>query len=117
MLLRREELASHVASHVGVPIAFAEYGVRVVLSAIGPYLAPENRALVAQELPGKLAAAIDHDVPRRPIDPHWLLPGMRPGQAHELIATVCRTLATRLSAGALTLLREALPPETARLFR
>jgi len=115
MQSRREELASHVADRAGVPVAFADYGLRAVLTAIGPQLSPTGRELVADELPPTLAPALE-STPIRALDPHDLLPGMRPGQAHALVASVCRVLADELSTDALAALRAALSPELARLL-
>ena len=112
---RRQKLALHVANRAGVPLTFADYGLRAVLTAIGPQLSPTGRELVAEELPPALAPELSSG-PMRELDPHDLMPGMRPGQAHAIVVSVCRVLADELSPEALAAVRTALPGDLARLF-
>ena len=117
MLLRTEQLASHVAAHAGVSAPLAEYALRAVIAGIGGYLSPAFRQLVAEELPESLASALSSALnDKRPIEDRVQLTGMTPGRTRELIASVCRVLAEELSKEALRALTSSLPAPIATLF-
>ena len=69
MLLRIDQLASHVAAHAGVSTPLADYALRAVVAGIGSYLPAESRQLIADELPQPLKIALESAVKdRRPIE-------------------------------------------------
>jgi uncharacterized protein (DUF2267 family) len=117
MLLRIEQLASHVAAHAGVSEPLADYALRAVVTGIGGYLSPRFRQLVAEELPAPLATVLESATnDRRPIEDRVKLTGMSAGQTRELIASVCRVLAEELSDEAVSGLRASLPATIADWF-
>jgi len=117
MLLRIEQLASHVAAHAGVSTPLADYALRAVLTGIGGYLTPAFRQLIAEELPPALGHALESAAgDRRPIEDRVHLTGMSKSQTRELIASVCKVLAEELSEEALRALCTQLPAATATLF-
>jgi uncharacterized protein (DUF2267 family) len=117
MLLRIDQLASHVAAHAGVSTPLADYALRAVLTGIGGYLSPAFRQLIAEELPPPLAHSLQSAAnERRPLEDRVQLTGMSQGHTRELIASVCKVLAEELSDEALRALCTALPPATAVLF-
>jgi len=117
MLLRIEQLASHVAAHAGVSTPLADYALRAVLTGIGGYLSPAFRQLIAEELPPALAHALESNAgDRRPIEDRVQLTGMSRSQTREVIASVCRVLAEELSDEAVRALSTSLPAATAALF-
>jgi len=117
MLLRIDQLASHVAAHAGVSTELADYALRAVLAGIGSYLSPAFRQLVSEELPPALGTALSSAIgERRPIDDRVQLAGMSRGQTRELVASVCRVLAEELSEDAVRALRASLPATVALLF-
>ena len=117
MLLRIDQLASHVAAHAGVSTPLADYALRAVLAGIGGFLSPAFRQLVSEELPPALGTALSSAIgDRRPIEERLQLAGMSPGQTRELIASVCRVLAEELSDEAVGALRASLPASIALLF-
>lgn len=117
MLLRMEELASHVAAHAGVSDPVAAYSLRAVVTGIGAYLTRDARRLVGEELPEPLATALGSAAgDRRPLEERVQLTGLTPGQIRELVASACRVLAEELSHEALDALTCALPPSAADLF-
>jgi len=117
MLLRIEQLASHVAAHAGVSTPLADYALRAVLTGIGGYLSPAFRQLIAEELPPALGIALEAAAgDRRPIEDRVRLSGMSPGRTRELIASVCKVLAEELSEQAVRALCASLPPAIATLF-
>jgi uncharacterized protein (DUF2267 family) len=117
MLLRIDQLASHVAAHAGVSPPVADYALRAVVRGIGGYLTPAFRQLIAEELPAALATALDAATDdQRPFEARVQLMGMSPGQTRELIASVCKVLAEELSQEAMSALRSSLPGAVAKLF-
>jgi uncharacterized protein (DUF2267 family) len=117
MLLRIDQLASHVAAHAGVSPPLADYVLRAVVAGFGGYLSPANRQLIADELPVPLSAALrSASDDRRPIEDRVQLAGMSQAQTRELIASVCKVLAEELSDEALAALRASLPASVASLF-
>ena len=117
MLLRIDQLASHVAAHAGVSTPLADYALRAVLTSIGGYLSPAFRQLIAEELPPALGSALESSTgDRRPIEDRVHLTGMSQSQTRELIASVCKVLAEELSEEAVRALCTSLPPATAVLF-
>jgi uncharacterized protein (DUF2267 family) len=117
MLVRIEELASHVAAHAGVSDPVAEYALRAVVTGLGGYLKARARQLIGEELPAPLVTALGSAVAdRRGLDERVQITGLSPGQIHELVASVCRVLAEELSEEALRAVTAALPPATAALF-
>ncbi len=117
MLLRIDQLASHVAAHAGVSTPLADYALRAVLSGIGAYLSAPFRQLISEELPPPLAYSLESAVnDRRPIEDRVRLTGMSKSQTRELLASVCRVLAEELSDEALRALCVSLPAATAVLF-
>jgi len=117
MLLRIDQLATHVAAHAGVSTPLADYALRAVLTGIGGHLSPAFRQLIAEELPSPLAHALQSAVnDRRPIEDRVQLTGMSQGHTRELIASVCKVLAEELSEEALRALCASLPPATAVMF-
>jgi hypothetical protein len=117
MLLRIDQLASHVAAHAGVSTPLADYVLRAVMTGIGGYLSPAFRQLIAEELPSPLVHALQSAVnDRRPIEDRVRLTGMSPSHTRELIASVCKVLAEELSDDAVRALCTSLPPATAVLF-
>ena len=116
MLLRIDQLASHVAAHAGVSTPLADYALRAVLTGIGGYLSPPFRQLIAEELPPALGSALESARDRRPIEDRVQLNGMSPGRTRELVASVCKVLAEELSDDAVRALCASLPPATAVLF-
>ncbi|HEX7941532.1 MAG TPA: hypothetical protein VF488_06985, partial [Gemmatimonadaceae bacterium] len=90
MTATTDDLCSHVAAHAGVPVALAERATRTVLAGMGGTLTPAGRELVADELPAGLGAAIlAGGALATPIEDHVVALGVTPGQARELIASVC----------------------------
>ncbi|HEY5924510.1 MAG TPA: DUF2267 domain-containing protein [Kofleriaceae bacterium] len=117
MLLRIDQLASHVAAHAGVSTPLADYALRAVLAGIGGYLSPAFRQLIAEELPPALGTALQSaNGERRPLEDRVQLTGMSQSQTRELIASVCKVLAEELSEEAIRALCTSLPPATAVLF-
>jgi uncharacterized protein (DUF2267 family) len=117
MLLRIEQLASHVAAHAGVSRALAEYSLRAVVIGIGAYLSPDSRRLIAEELPAPLVGALESAVDdRKPIEDRVQLTGMTDGQTRELVASVCRVLAEELSDDAVHVLIASLPAKISTMF-
>ena len=117
MLLRIDQLASHVAAHAGVSPPLAGYALRAVVSGIGGHLTPAFRQLVAEELPDPLATLVRSAVDdRTPIEDRVHVNGMTAGQTRELIASVCRVLAEELSNEALQAMTTSLPASVAKLF-
>lgn len=117
MLLRIDQLASHVAAHAGVSTPLADYALRAVMAGIGSYLSAPFRQLIADELPQPLAIALESAVnDRRPIEDRVQLVGLTPSQTRELVASVCKVLAEELSTDANQLLINVLPPGIAALF-
>jgi uncharacterized protein (DUF2267 family) len=117
MVLRIEELASHVAAHAGVTAPLADYALRAVISGFGGYLPPASRQLIAEELPPTLAGALESATnERRALEDRVQLTGMSQSQARELIASVCRVLAEELSQEAVGALRASLPQSIADWF-
>lgn len=117
MLLRIEQLASHVAAHAGVPMPLAEYSLRAVVTGMGAYLSPDSRRLIAEELPAPLVGAIESAIDdRRPIEDRVQLTGMSPSETRELIASVCRVLAEELSDDAVHILIASLPEKISTMF-
>ena len=115
MLLRIEQLASHVAAHAGVSTPLADYALRAVVGGIGGSLSPAFRQLIADELPEQLAALLE-SADRRPFEERVQLAGLSPGQRRELIASVCKVLAEELSEEAVRALTASLPASVAKLF-
>ena len=108
---------SHVADHAGVSRDRAEGVTRAVLRGLGGYLAPAYRQLVADELAAPLGAALfDNRGVTVPIEEWVIDPGITAGQAHELIASVCRVLAEELSTRTRLALRAAAPSGIASLL-
>jgi uncharacterized protein (DUF2267 family) len=117
MLVRIQELASHVAAHAGVSEPVAEYALRAVVTGIGGYLSPRARQLIGEELPEPLVTALGSATgDRRAIEERVQLTGLSPAQIHELVASVCRVIAEELSDEAVRTLTAALPQATAALF-
>jgi len=117
MLLRIDQLASHVAAHSGVSMPLADYALRAVVAGIGSYLSAPTRQLIADELPQPLAIALESAVDdRRPIEERVQLTGLTASQTHELVASVCKVLAEELSTEANQLLINVLPPGVAALL-
>jgi uncharacterized protein (DUF2267 family) len=117
MLLRIDQLASHVAAHAGVSTPVADYALRAVLRGIGGYLSPSFRQLIADELPAPLAKMVEHGADERtPFEERVQLAGLSPVQRRELIASVCKVLAEELSLEAVRALTAALPQQLAKLF-
>lgn len=117
MLLRIDQLASHVAAHAGVSTPLADFALRAVVAGIGAYLSPDARHLIADELPAPLAIALESAVKdRRPIEDRLQLTGLTPSQTRELVASVCKVLAEELSKEANLMLLNTLPPGVAALF-
>ncbi|HEY5950758.1 MAG TPA: DUF2267 domain-containing protein [Kofleriaceae bacterium] len=117
MLLRIDQLASHVAAHAGVSNSLADFALRAVITGMGGYLSPRFRQLIADELPAALGSALESGATeQRPIEDRVRLAGMSPGQTRELIASVCRVLAEELSNEAVAALRSSLPAWIASLF-
>jgi uncharacterized protein (DUF2267 family) len=109
-MMSSETFVAHVAGHAGIANERAHDVAAAVLSALGAYLTPDLRRLIADELPEPLADALrDTDGVAVAIDARVLAPGARAGRAHELVASVCRVLAEELSHDALRQLRAALP--------
>jgi uncharacterized protein (DUF2267 family) len=117
MLLRIDQLASHVALHAGVSVPVADYALRAVIKGIGGYLSPAFRQLIAEELPGPLATMLEMaQVERIPFEEQVQLAGLSQSQRHELIVSVCKVIAEELSNEALRALTSSLPPTIAMLF-
>jgi uncharacterized protein (DUF2267 family) len=117
MLLRIEQLASHVAAHAGVSMPLADYSLRAVVTGIGGYLSPDSRRLIAEELPSPLVGALESAIDeRKPIEERVQLTGMTPSQTWELVASVCRVLAEELSDDAVHILIASLPERVATMF-
>ena len=117
MIATTDDLCSHVAAHAGVPIALAERVTREVLAGIGGTLTPAGRELVADELPAGLGAAIlAGGSLTTPIEERVVALGVTPGQARELIASVCRVLIEELSGEAIDALRVGVPTALAALL-
>lgn len=117
MLLRIDQLASHVAAHAGVSMPVADYALRAVIKGVGGYLSPPFRQLIAEELPVPLAHMLEAGTgERRPFEDRVHLAGLSASQRHELIASVCKVLAEELSQEATRALTAALPPPVAKLF-
>lgn len=117
MIATTEDLCSHVAAHAGVPIALAERATQAVLAGIGGTLTPAGRELVADELPAGLGAAIlAGGSLTTSIEDHVVALGVTPGQARELIASVCRVLIEELSSEAVDALRVGVPTALAALL-
>ncbi|MDX2091234.1 MAG: DUF2267 domain-containing protein [Kofleriaceae bacterium] len=119
MIPTTEAFAEHVASHAAATEAQAIQATRSVLAMLAVYASPEQRRFVAAELPASLATALNE-----PVNPdefaasleHVGEPPLRAGQAHELVASICRVLAEELSTEALELLRAVAPAELGRLL-
>lgn len=95
----------------------AARAARFVLSRIGAHLGSDSRRFLAAELPAPLAAAlVDPDDLAVPLDERVREPAMRGGQAHELIASVCRVLAEELSTEAIDRVLAEVPAPLARLL-
>ena len=111
MLLRIEQLASHVAAHAGVSTPLADYALRAVLTGIGGYLSPAFRQLIAEELPptlGGVLASLDGAYPGirfRMIDEQGQV---RPHIKLFVDSTLTRDLATALPSGATVVIVAAL---------
>jgi uncharacterized protein (DUF2267 family) len=117
MLLRIEQLASHVAAHAGVSTPLADYALRAVVGGIGGYLSPPFRQLIAEELPPELVRVLEAAAgQRKPFEERVQLAGLSPAQRRELIASVCKVLAEELSDDALRAMTSSLPPAVAKLF-
>ncbi|HEX8114368.1 MAG TPA: DUF2267 domain-containing protein [Kofleriaceae bacterium] len=117
MTATTDDLCSHVAAHAGVPTGLAEQATRAVLAGMGGTLTPAGRELVADELPAGLGAAIlAGGSPAMPIEDPLLGLGVTPGQARELIASVCRVLVEELSSEAVDALRVGVPTALAALL-
>lgn len=117
MLLRIDQLASHVSAHAGVSTPLADYALRGVVAGIGSYLPAQSRQLIADELPQPLKIALESAVgSRRPIEERVQVTGLTPSQTRELVASVCKVLAEELSREANQLLINVLPPGVAALF-
>lgn len=117
MLLRIDQLASHVSAHAGVSAPLAEHALRAVVTGIGAYLSPASRQLVAEELTPPLATALGSaSGDRRPLEDRLQVTGLVPGRIRELLASVCRVLAEELSDDAVRAVTSALPPHVATLF-
>jgi uncharacterized protein (DUF2267 family) len=111
-----ETFVDHVAGHAGVSAATALHASHAVVAGIGAYLSESARQLVADEIPAPLATALDEGDEALPIEEHVLEAGMQAGQAHEVVASVCRVLAEELSTDALERIVEAVPADVAALF-
>jgi uncharacterized protein (DUF2267 family) len=121
MRIDDDDFLAHVAAHAGGLGADATWrATYAVLSTIGAHLKPASRELLADELGSALGpAVIRGDASTAvPIEHHVMEPWMTVGRATELIASVCRVLAERLSEELLSILRWELPPTlSARLVR
>jgi uncharacterized protein (DUF2267 family) len=118
MLLRIDQLASHVAAHAGVSPPVADYALRAVVRGLGGYLSPAFRQLIAEELPSPLANMLEVAAgsERTSFEERVQLAGLSPSQRRELIASVCKVLAEELSDEAIRALTASLPANVARLF-
>ena len=117
MIPSTDTFVAHVAGHAGVSASRAERASRIVLSALGRYLSPPKRELVADELPAPLAAVLlEGDDQGRPLEERVREPSMRVGHAHEPVTAVCCVLSEELSREAMHALRASLPRPIARLF-
>jgi uncharacterized protein (DUF2267 family) len=112
------ELVNHVSAHAGIGHDPTWRVTHTVMSAIGAYLSPATRELLADELGPAFGAAVRRGEASKgiPVEQHVLEPWMTLAGATELIACVCRVLAERLSDEVLAALRDELPaPLSARL--
>ncbi|HVK85599.1 MAG TPA: DUF2267 domain-containing protein [Kofleriaceae bacterium] len=117
MISTTEAFAQHVASHAGSTEEQATRATRLVLARIGSHVSAETRRFLATELPARLAAALsDTDDLAVAPDERVREPPMRIGQAHELIASVCRVLAEELSTEAIDRIRVEVPASLAQLL-
>jgi uncharacterized protein (DUF2267 family) len=110
MIATIDDFVSHVVAHAGADAELAERASRAVLAAVGGYLGPAARELVASELPPPLRAVVEggSDL-ATPLEAHVVALGTTTGHARELIASVYRVLAEALSREALAALRAAMP--------
>ena len=117
MLLRIDQLASHVAAHAGVSPPVADYALRAVVRGLGGYLSPPFRQLIAEELPAPLAKMLEAAAGERAsFEDRVQLAGLSASQRRELIASVCKVLAEELSDEAIRALTASLPAAVAKLF-
>lgn len=114
MISSTEVFLAHVAAHAGDSSAHVDAATRAVLAELGSRLAGAERELVAEELPPALASSLcKQGFAPRPVEEQLCAGGISLGTARELIASVCHTLAERLSREALAAVRAAAPPSIA----
>ncbi|HEY6035606.1 MAG TPA: DUF2267 domain-containing protein [Kofleriaceae bacterium] len=114
MISSTKVFLAHVAAHAGDHGAHVDAATHAVLAEIGSRLGGAERELVAEELPPELAWSLcgPGGMPR-PVEEQLCAGGLSLGTARELIASVCHTLAERLSREALAAVRAAAPPSIA----
>jgi uncharacterized protein (DUF2267 family) len=112
-----ENLVEHVAAHAGTPTEHADMALRVVLFRIGSCLGPVQRQLLLEELPPTLRGSVGQggDI-ALPVEERILAQGITLGRAHELVVSVFRVLAERLSRDLIDALEGVLPRELASLL-
>ena len=117
MITSAHEFVRGVHAHAGGDEQQVACVVPIVLSAIGPYLGPAERGLLAEELPAPLDTVVARSTDlATPVEERVVAIGVKVGRARELIASVCRILADNLSTEALDVLARSLPPDLAALF-
>ena len=105
-------VVSRFVSHSGANAELAGSVAPEIVAGIAAYLTPAQRDLVADELPEELATEVWRvDLLATPIEERILGPSISVGRAHELVASMCRTLAEVLSIEAIDALRSSLPSE------
>lgn len=100
-----------MAMHAGIDLDAAARTSRGVLRRIASELDPALRGRLIDELPPQLAAAVaDRDVGvAHPIEAYARVDGLTAGEAREIAAAVCRTIAEAMSAPLVRALGDALP--------
>ncbi|MGE3542728.1 MAG: DUF2267 domain-containing protein [Kofleriaceae bacterium] len=116
-MMTTSEFLARVADHAGIDNTMAGRVTRAVMAAVGSSLSPACSELVGEELPPMLAAALRAAEPNDyPAQPRIEALGHSPGRAHELIASVCRVLADKLSHEANDALHASVPHDLAQLL-